>query len=64
MSVEFVDTNVLVYAHDVSSGVKHRVAMDLLARLFKQQAGAVSIQVLIEFYQVATKKLPMPPRQA
>ena len=64
MTVEFVDTNILVYAHDVSAGVKHTAAVDLLARLFKQNLGAVSVQVLIEFYSAATKKLPMPSREA
>jgi predicted nucleic acid-binding protein len=59
MSVEFVDTNIFVYAHEGGAGAKHRKAVDLLARLFDEQAGAVSIQVLTEFYVTATKKLGM-----
>ena len=59
MSVEFIDTNVLVYAHEGGAGAKHDRAVDLLARLFEDANGAISIQVLSEFYSVATKKLAM-----
>jgi len=57
MSVEFVDTNIFVYAHDGGAGAKHHKAVDLLTRLFEEQTGALSIQVLTEFYATATKKL-------
>jgi predicted nucleic acid-binding protein len=57
MSVEFVDTNVLIYAHDRSTGRKHEKAVDLLSRLFAERARAISTQVLIEFYSAATRKL-------
>jgi predicted nucleic acid-binding protein len=64
MSVEFVDTNVLVYAHDGGAGKKHERSVQLLNRLFDTGAGALSIQVLTEFYAVATKKLLMTSREA
>lgn len=64
MSVEFVDTNVLVYAHESGAGAKHRQAVELLERLFEDQTGAVSIQVLSEFYVIATKKLGMKAQEA
>jgi predicted nucleic acid-binding protein len=64
MSVEFVDTNILVYAHEGGAGVKHDQAVELIARLFDEQAGAVSIQVLSEFYVTATKKLGMKSEEA
>jgi predicted nucleic acid-binding protein len=64
MSVEFVDTNILVYAHEGGAGVKHDQAVELIARLFDEQAGAVSIQVLSEFYITATKKLGMKSEEA
>lgn len=64
MSVEFVDTNVFVYAHDGGAGVKHTRSVELLASLFENQAGAVSTQVLSEFYSAATKKLRMTSQQA
>ncbi len=64
MSVEFVDTNIFIYAHEGGAGSKHRKAVELLERLFEDQNGAVSIQVLTEFYAVATKKLGMASREA
>jgi predicted nucleic acid-binding protein len=64
MSVEFVDTNIFVYAHQGGAGRKHATAVDLLARLFEEQIGAVSIQVLTEFYVTATKKLGMKSEEA
>jgi predicted nucleic acid-binding protein len=64
MSAEFVDTNILVYAHDGGAGDKHSRSVELLARLFGDQTGAISVQVLAEFYAVAVKKLGMTPEQA
>ncbi|MGD0199215.1 MAG: PIN domain-containing protein [Bryobacteraceae bacterium] len=64
MSVEFVDTNVLVYAHDGGAGGKHERSVELLSRLFEDGAGALSIQVLAEFYAAATKKLAMSSQEA
>jgi predicted nucleic acid-binding protein len=55
-TVEFVDANVFIYAHDRSAGRKHAVAAELLARLWEQHSGAVSIQVLVEFYAATIKR--------
>jgi predicted nucleic acid-binding protein len=65
-NLAFVDTNVLVYAHDTSQGAKHDAARDLVLRLWADRTGALSTQVLQEFYVVATRKLdaPMPPAEA
>jgi predicted nucleic acid-binding protein len=62
----FVDTNVLVYAHDASETIRQPVAQTLLAELWRNRVGALSTQVLQEFYVVATRKFepPMPRRQA
>ncbi|MGA2153714.1 MAG: PIN domain-containing protein [Bryobacteraceae bacterium] len=59
MNAEFVDTNILIYAHDRSAGGKHTAAVQLLSHLFEQGAGALSVQVLSEFYAVAVGKLGM-----
>jgi predicted nucleic acid-binding protein len=59
MSVEFVDANVLVYAHDGGAGPKHARAVELLERLFEEGSGALSTQVLAEFYSAAIRKLGM-----
>lgn len=56
----FVDTNVLLYAHDRTAGGKHQVARDLVAGLWGSRSGALSTQVLLEFYVNATRKLPRP----
>jgi predicted nucleic acid-binding protein len=59
MSAEFVDTNILIYAHDASAGAKHERAVELMTRLFEEVSGALSVQVLSEFYSAATRKLGM-----
>jgi predicted nucleic acid-binding protein len=64
MSVEFVDTNILLYAHDRSAGHKHQNAVDLLTRLFDEGNGGLSTQVLSEFYSAGTKKLSMKSQEA
>jgi predicted nucleic acid-binding protein len=53
----FVDTNVLVYAHDAHDPPKALTAIRLLTELWADGTGALSTQVLQEFHQVATVKL-------
>ena len=57
MSLEFVDTNVLIYSHDTSAGAKRQRALELVRDLTSQDSGALSVQVLSEFYWIATRKL-------
>ena len=54
----FVDTNVLLYAHDRAAGRKREIASTLLEHLWNTRSGALSTQVLQEFYVNATRKLP------
>lgn len=42
----FVDTNVLIYAHDVDAGRKHDIAKTLLRELWADRTGILSTQVL------------------
>jgi predicted nucleic acid-binding protein len=44
----FVDTNILMYAHDTSAGEKHLRAKALLEELWRDRTGVVSTQVLQE----------------
>lgn len=44
----FVDTNILMYAHDASAGVKHERAQALVEGLWRNRSGALSTQVLQE----------------
>ena len=46
----FVDTNVLIYAHDLDAGIKHQVAVSLIEDLWEHENGALSVQVLQELY--------------
>jgi predicted nucleic acid-binding protein len=56
----FVDTNVLIYAHDVDAGQKHEIAKAVLRELWAERAGLLSTQVLQEFYVNATRKIKTP----
>jgi len=44
----FVDTNILVYAHDTAGGAKHVRAKALVEELWRERSGVVSTQVLQE----------------
>jgi len=56
----FIDTNILVYAHDNKAGIKHEVAKGIVIELRQTRLGAVSMQVLQEFYSTVTRKLARP----
>lgn len=57
---QFVDTNVLVCAHDRTAGVKYKQARNLLLDLWKSGRGCLSIQVFQEFYVALTRKVANP----
>ena len=59
-NLTFVDTNVLVYAHDRSETRKQPLAQALLEGLWASRMGTLSTQVIQEFYVVATRKLDPP----
>jgi len=56
----FVDTDILIYAHDADAKSKHDVAKNLLAKLWSARTGVVSMQVLQEFYVNVTRKIASP----
>jgi predicted nucleic acid-binding protein len=56
----FVDTNVLIYAHDLDAKAKHETAKRILRDLWSERAGVLSLQVLQEFYVNVTRKIPRP----
>jgi len=58
----FVDSNILVYAHDIDSGPKHVRAKQCLAQLWDTGTGYLSTQVLQEFYVNVTRKIKKPLR--
>lgn len=64
--ITFVDTNVLVYAHDRDAGDRHDRASALVRQLWQTREGVLSTQVLQEFYVNVTRKIPkaLPRREA
>jgi predicted nucleic acid-binding protein len=56
----FVDTNILIYAHDIDAARKHEVAQKLVASLWNQKTGVLSVQVLQELYVNVTRKIAVP----
>jgi predicted nucleic acid-binding protein len=53
----FVDANVFVYEVDLREVDKRSSAAQWIARLWREQAGRTSMQVLSEYYVTATRKL-------
>jgi len=62
----FVDTNVLIYAHDLDAGQKRERAVSILSDLWENENGVISVQVLQEFYVNVTRKIhdPLTPASA
>lgn len=56
----FVDSNVLIYAHDLDEPRKRATAIQIFEDLWLSKTGALSMQVLQEFYSVATRKIRSP----
>ena len=56
----FIDTNVLIYAHDKDAGAKHQIAKTVLRDLWSERTGLLSVQVLQEFYVNVTRKISAP----
>ncbi len=62
----FLDTNILIYAHDIDAGNKHSVSRKIVKDLWENRTGVLSTQVLQEFYINVTRKIssPLPPLAA
>jgi predicted nucleic acid-binding protein len=56
----FVDTNILLYAHDRSAGLKHEPARQLIERLWISGQGVLSTQVLQELCINLRRKIARP----
>lgn len=56
----FVDTNILICAHDADAKAKHEVAKSVLRELWSERTGILSMQVLQEFYVNVTRKIAIP----
>jgi predicted nucleic acid-binding protein len=60
----FVDSNVLIYAHDADAGRKRDRAVAKLRELWESGTGRMSVQVLQEFYVNVTRKIATPVAQS
>ena len=62
----FVDTNVFVYAKQAREPAKQPLAAQWLERLWSEQTGCTSVQVLNEYYTTLTRKIKpaVPPADA
>jgi predicted nucleic acid-binding protein len=59
MSAEaFLDTNIFVYANDQTNPRKRAIALQLIDEVTKDGTGAVSSQVVHEFFNVVLSKSP------
>ena len=56
----FVDTNILLYAHDRSAGLKHERARGLVERLWTSSEGVLSTQVLQDLCINLRRKIAHP----
>ncbi len=61
----FIDTNILIYAHDPKTGVKHSRARKLVEKLWDSGEGVLSTQVLQELCINLRRKTvtPLPPNE-
>jgi predicted nucleic acid-binding protein len=57
----FVDTNILIYAHDTSAGLKHARARHLIEKLWDTGECVLSTQVLQELCVNLRRKVAKPP---
>lgn len=60
----FFDTNILVYADDVSAPAKQERAISLFAEHLRQGTAAISLQVMQEYFSAVTRKLAVAPEIA
>jgi predicted nucleic acid-binding protein len=56
----FVDTNILVYAHDRTAGIKHQQAQSVIEKLWNSGGGILSTQVLQELCISLRRKTSYP----
>ena len=59
-SSNFVDTNILMYAHDKAAGAKHDRAKALVEELWRDRTGVISTQVLQELAVNLRRKAAKP----
>jgi len=56
----FVDTNILMYAHDAAAGAEHTRARTLIEELWRNRSGVISTQILQELVVNLRRKTAQP----
>ena len=56
----FLDTNILVYAHEPGTGIKHERARAIIEKLWETGGGVLSTQVLQELCVSLRRKMARP----
>jgi predicted nucleic acid-binding protein len=59
-SLAFFDSNILLYMDDTGSPDKQKMAIDLVDRHLRDGTAVLSLQVLQEYFSVATRQLGVP----
>ncbi|OGL45301.1 MAG: hypothetical protein A2W05_08645 [Candidatus Schekmanbacteria bacterium RBG_16_38_10] len=57
---KLIDTNILVYAYDLSEKEKHEVCKSIVKEIWLNGSGIVTLQNLMEFFVVITTKVERP----
>jgi predicted nucleic acid-binding protein len=53
----FVDTNIFVYARQLNERLRQPAAAEWIQRLWREEIGRTSMQVLSEYYVTFTRKI-------
>ncbi len=57
MRLDFIDSNVVVYANDGRDAAKQKIALAVIGEAIRSGSGVISTQVLQEYANVALNKL-------
>lgn len=57
---KLIDTNILVYAYDVTEREKHSICKAIIKEVWLKGGGIVTLQNLMEFFAVVTRKVEKP----
>lgn len=58
--MDFIDTNILVYANDSRNKKKQKICVELISSALRSRQASISTQVLSEYANVALTKLGQP----
>ena len=60
--MDFIDTNILIYANDSRDKKKQKTCVEIVSVALRSRQGTISTQVLSEYANVALTKLKQPPK--